>query len=183
MKNKLYTLKCIALGILTSMSLILELDVKKLFSIKRLNNSSFELFILGILLIVFFYKFSDKKYKNKIIYFLSSIFSLLLIFGYSYDVVGNATLVTGSIGLIIFSIFKFISFFNLFNISLNLLYQFILKSNIKENKPVSWLAKKFNEHPFIFCFIFIIISYLPYIIAYYPAILGYDPANQIKEVM
>lgn len=183
MKNKLYTLKCIILGILTSMSLILELDVKKVFSITRLNNSSFELFVLGSLLIAFFYKFSDKKYKNKVIYFLSSIFSLLLIFGYSYDVVGKATLVTGSIGLIIFSILKFISLFHLFNISLNLLYQSILKLSIKEHKPVSWLAKKFNDHPFVFSFIFIIISYLPYIIAYYPAILGYDPANQIKEVM
>ena len=183
MKKKLYTLKCIVLGILTSMSLIMELSVKKGLVTTRLNNDSFELFVIGALLIWFYYKFSDKKYKNKIIYFLSTMFSLLLIFGYSYDVVGKATLVTGSILLLIISVFKFIAFFNLFNISLNLLYQAILKSNFKETKPVSWLAKKFNEHPFWFSFIAIVICYIPYMIAFYPAIMGYDPANQIKEVM
>lgn len=183
MKKKLYTLKCIVLGILTSMSLIMELSVKKGIVTTRLNNDSFELFVIGALLIWFYYKFSDKKYKNKIIYFLSTMFSLLLIFGYSYDVVGKATLVTGSILLLIISVFKFIAFFNLFNISLNLLYQAILKSNFKETKPVSWLAKKFNEHPFWFSFIAIVICYIPYMIAFYPAIMGYDPANQIKEVM
>ena len=183
MKKKLYTLKCIVLGILTSMSLIMELSVKKGIVTTRLNNDSFELFVIGALLICFYYKFSDKKYKNKIIYFLSTMFSLLLIFGYSYDVVGKATLVTGSILLLIISVFKFIAFFNLFNISLNLLYQAILKSNFKETKPVSWLAKKFNEHPFWFSFIAIVICYIPYMIAFYPAIMGYDPANQIKEVM
>ena len=183
MKKKLYTLKCIVLGILTSMSLIMELSVKKGLVTTRLNNDSFELFVIGALLIWFYYKFSDKKYKNKIIYFLSTMFSLLLIFGYSYDVVGKATLVTGSILLLIISVFKFIAFFNLFNISLNLLYQAILKYNFKETKPVSWLAKKFNEHPFWFSFIAIVICYIPYMIAFYPAIMGYDPANQIKEVM
>ena len=183
MKKKLYTLKCIVLGILTSMSLIMELSVKKGLVTTRLNNDSFELFVIGALLIWFYYKFSDKKYKNKIIYFLSTMFSLLLIFGYSYDVVGKATLVTGSILLLIISVFKFIAFFNLFNISLNLLYQAILKYNFKETKPFSWLAKKFNEHPFWFSFIAIVICYIPYMIAFYPAIMGYDPANQIKEVM
>ena len=158
MKKKLYTLKCIVLGILTSMSLIMELSVKKGIVTTRLNNDSFELFVIGALLIWFYYKFSDKKYKNKIIYFLSTMFSLLLIFGYSYDVVGKATLVTGSILLLIISLFK-------------------------ETKPVSWLAKKFNEHPFWFSFIAIVICYIPYMIAFYPAIMGYDPANQIKEVM
>ena len=160
MKKKLYTLKCIVSGILTSMSLIMELSVKKGIVTTRLNNDSFELFVIGALLIWFYYKFSDKKYKNKIIYFLSTMFSLLLIFGYSYDVVGKATLVTGSILLLIISVFKFIAFFNLFNISLNLLYQAILKSNFKETKPVSWLAKKFNEHPFWFSFIAIVICLL-----------------------
>lgn len=183
MKKKLYTLKCIVLGILTSMSLIMELSVKKGIVTTRLNNDSFELFIVGALLIWFYYKFSDKKYNNKIIYFLSTMFSLLLIFGYSYDVVGKATLVTGSIPLILISIVKFISFFNLFNIGLNLSYQAILKSNIKDTKPISWMAKKFNEHPFWFSLIFIFICYIPYMIAFYPAIIGYDPANQIKEVM
>jgi hypothetical protein len=161
----------------------MELSVKKGLVTTRLNNDSFELFVIGALLIWFYYKFSDKKYKNKIIYFLSTMFSLLLIFGYSYDVVGKATLVTGSILLLIISVFKFIAFFNLFNISLNLLYQAILKYNFKETKPVSWLAKKFNEHPFWFSFIAIVICYIPYMIAFYPAIMGYDPANQIKEVM
>lgn len=183
MKKNLYTMKCIILGILTSMSLIIELDVKKTFVVTRLNNDSFSLFILGIFFIWFYYKFLNKEFKNKIIYLLSTIFSLLLIFGYSYDVVGNATLVTGSLSLIVISILKFVALFNMFNIGLNLLYQAILASKIKDSKPIGWFATKFNEHPFIFSFIFIIICYIPYIIAYYPAIIGYDPANQIKEIM
>lgn len=183
MKKKLYTIKCIILGILTSMSLIMELDIKKVFVTTRLNNDSFELFVLGIFFIWFYYRFLNKEFKNKILYLLSTIFSVLLIFGYSYDVVGNATLVNGSFSLLIVSLLKFVAFFNMFNISLNLLYQGIIKSNIKDSKPVSWIARKFNEHPFLFSFLFIVICYLPYIIAYYPAIMGYDPANQIKEIM
>ena len=183
MKNKLYTLKCIILGILSSMSLIMELDIKKVFVTTRLNNDSMSLFILGAFFIWFYYKYLNKEFKNKIIYILSSLFSLLMIFGYSYDVVGKATLVTGSIPLIIVSILKFIALFNMFNIGLNLLYQTIIKSDIKNSKPVNWFSKKFHEHPFIFSFVFIVLCYMPYIIAYYPAIMGYDPANQIKEVM
>ena len=73
MKKKLYTLKCIVLGILTSMSLIMELSVKKGIVTTRLNNDSFELFIVGALLIWFYYKFSDKKYNNKIIYYYGGL--------------------------------------------------------------------------------------------------------------
>lgn len=182
MKNK-YMIKCMILGILTSLSLLLELSLTKTLIFSKINNDSLSLTILGLFFVWFYYKFLKDNNKNRTFQILSIMFSIFMIFGYSYDVVGNATLVNGKFSLICVSIVKFFAFYNMFNTAINLLYKKIINSNIKSIKPVNKLTKMFEQHPFIFSFITIIICYLPYLIAFYPSILCNDPVNQIKEVM
>lgn len=183
MKKNAYIIKCFILGVLTSLSLIIELSIKKVVIFTRNNNDSFSLLIMGLFFIWFYYKFLKDNKKNKVFQVLSVFFSLLMVLGYSYDVVGNATLVNGSIPLIIVTVIKFISFFYMFNTALNLLYKIIINSRIKDIKPVNKVSKLFNEHPFWFSFLTILICYIPYVIAFYPGIVCNDPVNQIKEVM
>lgn len=183
MKKNIYTIKCFILGILTSLSLIAELSIKRTVVFTRINNDSFSLLVMGLFFIWFYCNFLKDNKNNKVLQGLSILFSLLMILGYSYDVVGNATLVLGTIPLIIISVLKFIAFFYMFNTALNLVYKVIITSDIKDVKPISKLSKVFNEHPFWFSFFFILICYLPYLIAFYPGVMCYDPANQIREVM
>ena len=138
--------------------------------------------ILAIFLFVFYKKYFN-KFKGKMTYrVISLIFSLLMVFGYSYDVAGNSSLVFGSVSIIIFSILKMIGYFVLFNTAIHLLNDIVVKKKIKDEKLPKILSL-FDKHPFLFSFIVIVICYLPYIIAYYPVIINYDAANQIKEVM
>lgn len=172
----------IVLSIATSFSLLVKLDINKIVLFTRTDTDFLQYLIFTIAFIIFYNKYLFTIKKHNLFKLLSIIFSLLLIFGYSFDTVDGTGLVYGNSIFILISIIKFISFYTLFNISLNLIYEYSYKlniGNIKENK----IIKFFNKHPFIFSIIVILICYMPYIISYYPAILSPDPVNQIKEFM
>ncbi len=180
---KYYKVIAFILSIITTFSLLFQIKSKTL-SFSR-NNTMIITYIVLTFLLFNFYKKYLFKFKNKISYIIIAItFSLLLIFGYSYDIIGNANLVIGNIPLILFSILKFIGLFNLLNTSILLFDNFIKEKEIPAYQlPFKKLLVLFDKHPFLFSFIFILICYLPYIIAYYPVIINYDAANQVKEVM
>ena len=179
--KKYNSIICLILGIITSYSLLFEITSKGL-KFGRSNTMMLTYLILAIFLFVFYKKYFN-KFKGKMTYrVISLIFSLLMVFGYSYDVVGNSSLVFGSVSIIIFSILKMIGYFVLFNTAIHLLNDIVVKKKIKDEKLPKILSL-FDKHPFLFSFIVIVICYLPYIIAYYPVIINYDAANQIKEVM
>ncbi len=170
----------VLLGIITTFSLLFQVTSKLKFT--RSNTMMMTYTVLAVLLICFYRKYLF-KFENKLTYsIISIIFSLLMVFGYSYDVVHNASLVTGNIALIIFSILKFSGYYTLFNTSIKLFDDIVKKSKLK-NKKLPKIFDLFDKHPFMFSFIVILICYLPYIIAFYPVIINYDAANQIKEVM
>ena len=179
--KKYNSIICLILGIITSYSLLFEITSKGL-KFGRSNTMMLTYLILAIFLFVFYNKYFN-KFKGKMTYrVISLIFSLLMVFGYSYDVAGNSSLVFGSVSIIIFSILKMIGYFVLFNTAIHLLNDIVVKKKIKDEKLPKILSL-FDKHPFLFSFIVIVICYLPYIIAYYPVIINYDAANQIKEVM
>ena len=170
--KKYNSIICLILGIITSYSLLFEITSKGL-KFGRSNTMMLTYLILAIFLFVFYKKYFN-KFKGKMTYrVISLIFSLLMVFGYSYD---------GSVSIIIFSILKMIGYFVLFNTAIHLLNDIVVKKKIKDEKLPKILSL-FDKHPFLFSFIVIVICYLPYIIAYYPVIINYDAANQIKEVM
>lgn len=178
--SKYHNVFSFVLGILTTFGLLFQVTKKLEFN--RNNTMMITYVVLSIFLFVFYKKYLA-KFKNKVTYnIISVIFSLLLVFGYSYDTVGNASLVLGNITLISFSILKFIGLYFLFNTSIHLLDDILKKKDLgKLNK--SKIITLFEKHPFVFSFIVILVCYLPYIIAFYPVIINYDAANQIKEVM
>lgn len=183
MKKIWYHIKCFLLSIATSYALLVEFSLKKGMLTPRINNDNFTLFIIGIFFFWFYEKFLKETKKNRVFHFLALLFSFFMVFGYSYDVVGNASLVNSSLYFIVISIIKYISFYYMFKTTLHLVYQKIITYKWKEKVTNSKISKAFREHPLLFSFIFIFICYLPYLIAFAPAIMCYDPANQIKEVM
>jgi len=177
-----YNFLCVLGGILTTFSLLFQVTSKTL-KFHRSNTMIVTYVVLAIALICFYKKYLY-KFKSKITYrIISLIFSLLMVFGYSYDIVHNASLVLGSFPLIIFSILKLIGYYLLFSTVIHLFDDIVTNGSISINDKVSKIWSWFNRHPFLYSFIFIFICYLPYIVAFYPVIINYDAANQIKEVM
>ena len=111
---------------------------------------------------------------------LSVIYSLCCI-------IGNSFVKSSSLNYIRTNFFKslltFIALFVLFFIILHYIILFFETKKKKDNKKISnsKLYKLFDEHTFLFCFIVLIICWLPYIIAFYPVILSPDPSFQIKQ--
>ncbi len=140
-----------------------------------------------LVLVIFIYLLYKRYYlKNKsdsfIFKILASLFSLFMMFGYSYSVLNSWDLIFGSIPLFILAIFIFIGYYTFFKVILHLIYDYLLHTKLEEkigkNKILNYI---FNEHPFKSTFIILLICWLPYIIAFYPGILSPDPSNQIKQ--
>ncbi len=139
----------------------------------------------SIVLIAFYFFYQKYYYQatsKKSITILSIIFSLLLVFGYSFHNIDSSYLVLGHYQYIILSILKFIGYYHILKISLNLLYKYLINLDLKKEFKNKWLLYFYN-HPMKVSMIVLFISYLIYLIAYYPGVVGYDPSYQIKEMM
>lgn len=180
--NLLKNISIIILAIITSFSLLVKLDPKKVIIFSRHDTDTLLYALVAVGVYFFYKKFLFNQSKRTSFKILSIMFTLLLIFGYSFDVTDSTRLVYGNIGFVAISIIKFIGLYPLIYTILNIIYDYLINLKTKKDIP-NKISKLFNEHPFMFTCIILFISYLPYIIAFYPAIMGYDPANQIKEVM
>ena len=178
-----HNLYSIILGILTTLTVLFDLDKKTVFHITKVDTNVFVYLVLGLFLIYFYKKYLDKYKSNNIFKLLSLLFSLFMVVGYSYDKVGNAYLVCGNLAFIIVSIIKLFCFYKLFDIGMNLLFDKVTNYHVKDFVKESKFIKWFNDQPFLVSFIIIVLCYIPYMIAFYPAIMGYDPSNQIREFM
>lgn len=148
------------------------------------SNTDFLLIIgITIALIIFYKKYYNIK-TQKAYNVLSLIFSLLLVFGFSYSLTGNTSLITGNIALIFISIVKIIVYYLFLSRVINLLANKIKEINLKKFKEPK-LLKRFKNyyelHPYKTTIIIILVAWLPYIISFYPSIMSSDPANQIKQ--
>ena len=136
---------------------------------------SFELLLVGILIYkMYFNYYNDKKDNNFII--ISTLFSLFMLIGNTFNKTNSLELMIGNIYLIFLTIVRFIGYYLLFNVIINKLFEFTNHKIFKNNS-----LKLFNKYPFISSIIILIICWLPYIISFYPAILSPDPSNQIKQ--
>ena len=146
------------------------------------SNIKHSLIIALIPLVYMAYKFGTNNIKNhKSFIFLSLIFSLLLIFGYSFDRVEMGYLVYNSEYLIL-SIIKLIGYTYSLNYVMSYIYTFCHEHEFRDLKQ-NRITLYFINHPFKSSVILLSIIYLIYFIAYYPGVVGYDPSYQIKEMM
>lgn len=196
--KKANNIKIFILSILTTIIIYSERFLKELVitynkletvNIKSLIKNSYSntdfllIFILTIALIIFYKKFQTIK-KQKSYNILSLIFSLLLVFGFSYSIVGDSSLVISHFILIIINIIKIIVYYKFISTILNI---FVIKlktfnlNNIKLSNKITKFKNYYEDHPFKTTLIIILLAWLPYIISFYPAILSPDPANQIKQ--
>lgn len=128
------------------------------------------------------------KKESYIIYILSIIYSLLLIFGFSYEKYGNASLVFKNPLNLFIAIVVFIVLFLGFKVAISKLYLYFDKCLFKKKKSIEKKKIKFgkfkimfDKHPFIISMIIMLICWLPYIVSFYPAIMSPDPSFQIKQ--
>lgn len=179
-KEKIKNILFIIMAIMTSFSLLVNID-KRGAVFERHDTDSLVYAILAIAAYLFYKKFFFKNRKRTAFILLSIIFTLLLIFGYSFDLIDGASLVYRSVVHILISIAKFAGLFPLIYTTINITYDYLINLNIKNVKGK--FTNHFNDHPFKTTFIILIICFLPYLIAFYPAVLSPDPVNQIREVM
>lgn len=162
----------------------LGFDIYALY-IKNYNN----LLSLGIigsafLFLVFILLYRNVKIeKNWGVGLLSAIFAFFMIFGNSYLHLGNALLVFKNLWFFLLSVVMAIGYWYLFLCLLSILFRFLDRGKFGDKviKSKTKIGELFQKHPFIFCFVFIIICWLPYIVSFYPIILSPDPSFQIKQ--
>lgn len=117
--------------------------------------------------------------KNIVEIILSCMISILVVIGLSFQLYQNLTLVLSKFYL---GILVFIGSFIVIYILTKFLFKKLDNLKLKENKPPkNKLLKLFNEHPFIFSLICMILGWSIYIIAFYPTLMAPDPANQILQ--
>lgn len=135
----------------------------------------------SLIIFILFYRLylSKKNLKTKVIPVLSVIFSLFMLFGYSYMRYETSFLVFGNLLNFLLATLQFCGYYFIFTYLLNCLFIFIDKHEFKELK--SKFVTYFKGHPFKVSILIILICWLPYIIAFYPIILSPDPTFQIKQ--
>lgn len=119
-----------------------------------------------------------KKRKNVIVMLLSILLSIFLIVGNSFKKKGSFEFITNH--LIIHTVTFLILIFIFYKV-ISFLFKKLDNIKWKERQEFNKIIKIFNKHPFLFCFIIILICWLPYIISFYPVILSPDPSYQIMQ--
>ena len=181
MKNKNYFLKCLLLAIGTGFSFSLKMNINGVIVSSR-DTNVFIALLISLFCFWFYTKYLNIPQK-KTFTVIAGCLSILMIFGYSYDITGSAKLIYANLNLIIISLIKLISLFFLFRTALNLLYEKVVNLHLIDKKPLKKIGELFSSHPFLFSFVVILLCYIPYLIAFYPGIMCNDPINQIKEFL
>ena len=124
------------LSIITSVGIIFNpIDtveaIKFNYSSQVLSTS-----MIAILVYLLYLKKYNNTKRRKSFKILSIIFSLILIFGYSIHTTSSFKLVFDNIEYIALSIIKFIVYYNLINLLLNIIFEYFINLEIKEFKEI-----------------------------------------------
>jgi hypothetical protein len=167
--------------ILTTFSLVVNVDINNIIVDKK-NDNIILLLVLGLFIYKLFnsYYLNCKK-DNGWFRFLSLLFSIFVVLGYSYDQVSSWDLCFSKPILIFLTCVKLTGYYLLFNCGMHKFYEFIT-NNSKKDLSIPKKAKElFDNKPFMASVVIMLICWIPYIISFYPAILSPDPSNQIKQ--
>lgn len=131
--------------------------------------------------IAFYYFYSKNYFKgnkiNIVATILSMFFSLVMVFGYSYQHSNSWDLIFGSLFQLMKSIIVALGYYIMFYIIIKLLYEKLDQHRNIETKD-KVLNFIFEKHTFIMSFIIILIFWLPYIVFFYP---GTTPGGDVRD--
>lgn len=159
------------------------LDDLRNFKFYTLYNSN--MLLLGLLLVIFIYLFIKNKdikiSKPKVV--VSVILSLFMIIGEVCNTYGDITVAFNFYLNLIYSIIKYIGYFNLFKLMFIYLDIVITKLDSNPLKPkkriFKWYINKITKYPFRTSFVTLLILFGIYMIAFYPLVLSPDPRDQL----
>lgn len=159
------------------------LDDLRNFKFYTLYNSN--MLLLGLLLVIFIYLFIKNKdikiSKSKVV--VSVILSLFMIIGEVCNTYGDITVAFNFYLNLIYSIIKYIGYFNLFKLMFIYLDIVITKLDSNPLKPkkriFKWYINKITKYPFRTSFVTLLILFGIYMIAFYPLVLSPDPRDQL----
>ena len=179
-------IKSFILSIITSIALWSSyniLDDLKHFKFYTLYNSN--MLLLGLICVLFIYLYNKNKdikvNKSKII--ASIIFAVFMIIGEVCNTYGDISVAFNHYLNIIYTIIKFIGYFNAFKLMFIYLDKVIPKLDNNPLKPkksiFKWYIDKLTKYPFRTSFVTLLILFSIYMIAFYPLVLSPDPRDQI----
>lgn len=138
--------------------------------------------------IAFYYLYSkwyfDGKKVNKVASILSIFFSIIMVFGYSYQKSNSWNLVFGGTIQLCKSIIVGFGYYSMFYITVKKLYEWLdyYKEEKQYNKKISTILNFiFEKHAFIMPFIIILLMWIPFIAFFYPGVVSPDGKDQIFQ--
>lgn len=179
-------IKSIILGLLSSIAIWSSysiLDELRNFRFYSLYNSN--MLLAAFICIVFIYLYIKNKdtkiTKPKII--ASIIFSIFMIIGEVCNLYGDISVGFNFYLNLIYTIIKFIGYFNAFKLMFIYLDKVISKLDNNPLEPkkniFKWYIDKLTKYPFRTSLCTLLILFGIYMIAYYPMVLSPDPRNQL----
>ena len=135
--------------------------------------------ITTIFIYLFYKKYSKKLHPLK--YILAVIFSLCCVIGNSYQEISSWNLVFSTVPLFLISIMQVFCYYYLIKTIFCFIDTFLERKRTIKVNTNNKLVKLFQEHPFLFSLIVMLLFWLIYMIAFYPLILSKDPSFQIKQ--
>lgn len=179
--KKHHKLTIVILAIISSIAILYQpIDTQDLIKISYQNKVLLSA-LLAITFYIYYLKFNEME-RRKSFSVLSFIFTVFLIIGYSISNSSSLKLIFDDIQYLAITLIKYIGYYTLINITLNVIFNYLNKLKIKEFKE-NKLVKAFKKNPFKFSILVLTIVYVFYLIIYYPGVVGYDPSYQIKEVL
>lgn len=134
---------------------------------------------------VFYILYTKKTFFNEIkLSFIQWLISLFLAFNQLFRIslqsTQNLDVIVKSIPNIIVSIIILYTFTFIFNTFQGILER-LLQREPSSLKSESKIISKFNQHPFLFSFILILICWIPIMLINYPSILVVDAFRQLRQ--
>lgn len=185
MKNRDY-IKLGCQSILFTIGLLFIFDNNKPFEVAFKNSVMKSGILSTVLFLCFFYiLYTKKTFFNEIkLSFIQWLISLFLAFNQLFRIslqsTQNLDVIVKSIPNIIVSIIILYTFTFIFNTFQGILER-LLQREPSSLKSESKIISKFNQHPFLFSFILILICWIPIMLINYPSILVVDAFRQLRQ--
>lgn len=162
-------------------SYLFKAIVKFSKSIPPLNLNSFFVFVF----IVYLYNknFFINEKINKPIAFLSGLFSLFIVIGFSFHNINSLDVVFGGLLQILKSIIRLIGYQFIIYVFLKKTLDIIKFLAALEEEDNKFLFFIFKKHPKICLPLILVVAWLPFIILTFPGVICWDAVTQIQQLL